>query len=168
MKTFLIAFALILIGCSLKAQQNWEVKVSTYSYKPVWGRLKKVNTEGIGIEDKKGNYYIFRPTEIRSVKIKEKGLGFGEAVGGGTLLGLGIGISVWSLDKEGNNTGSMAKLTAALTATGAVAGGLVGGVAVLIRKGFTLKVKGNPDYFNANYNRLEPYVDRTEIKYVSY
>ncbi|WP_410220583.1 hypothetical protein [Pedobacter sp.] len=168
MKTLLIALALILAGCCLNAQQNWEVKVRTYSYKPIRGSLKKVNAEGIGIEDKKGNYYIFKPTEIHSIKIRKKGLGFGEAVGSGALVGLSIGISVWSLDKGENNTANMAKLTAALVGTGAVAGSMVGGVAVLIRKGFTLKVKGNPDYFTANYNRLEPYVDRTEIKYVSY
>ena len=153
--------------CSLsilgKAQtQNvgdYEVKVISSKYKTTKGQLKKVTPEGVGIEDFKGNYIIFRTSDIVKIKVKRRGLTLGRAVSTGTLAGVGIGAGVWSLDENGQNAGDMFKLTAALAVTGAVIGTVVGGVAELSSRKLTLSVKGNQEYFNKNYQRLNKYVN---------
>jgi len=141
---------------------DYEVKVISYSYKTTKGHLKKVNAEGIGIEDYKGNYIIFRTADIKKIKIRKRGLTLGNAVASGTLLGVGIGAGVWSLDESGENTADMAKLTAALAVSGAVIGTAVGGISELSNRKLTLLVKGNQDYFKKNYQRLAQYVNTAE------
>jgi len=138
---------------------DYEVKVTSYHYKTTKGRLKKVSPEGIGIEDYKGNYIIFRTAEIIKIKVKKRGLTFGEAVAGGTLLGLGAGAAIWSLDENGDATEDMLKLTAVLTASGAAVGAVVGGVSEIAAGKLTLKVNGNAEYFKQNYQKLERYLD---------
>ena len=138
---------------------DYEVKVVSYRYKTTKGQLKKVTPEGIGIEDYKGNYIIYRTSDIVKLKIKRRGLTLGRAVSSGTLLGLGIGAGLWSLDENGENAGDMVKLTVILTASGAVIGTAVGGIAELSHRKLTLSVNGNQDYFKNNYRRLEKYVN---------
>lgn len=138
---------------------DYEVKVISNKYKTIKGQLKKVTPEGIGIEDFKGNYIIFRTSDIVKIKVKRRCLTLGTAVSTGTLAGVGIGAGIWSLDENGQNAGDMFKLTAALAVTGAVIGTAVGGVAELSSKKLTLSVKGNQEYFNKNYQRLNKYVN---------
>lgn len=163
MKTLLtlLIFLCFCFTTSAQAQNrgDYELKVSSYKFKTVKGHLKMVNAEGIAVEDYKGNYIIFRTADIIKIKIKKRGLGFGNAVTTGTLLGLGIGGSIWSLDETGESTAEMAKLTAALTLTGAVVGTAVGGFSELANKKLSLNVKGNADYFKNNYQRLEKYIN---------
>lgn len=158
---------MLICFCSLsilgKAQtQNvgdYVVKVISNKYKTTKGQLKKVTPEGIGIEDFKGNYIIFRTSDIVKIKVKRRGLTLGRAVSAGTLAGVGIGAGVWSLDENGQNTADMLKLTAALAVTGAVIGTAVGGIAELSSRKLTLSVQGNQEYFNKNYQRLNKYVN---------
>lgn len=138
---------------------DYVVKVISNKYKTTKGQLKKVTPEGIGIEDFKGNYIIFRTSEIVKIKVKRRGLTLGRAVSAGTLAGVGIGAGVWSLDENGQNTADMFKLTAALAVTGAVIGTAVGGIAELSSRKLTLSVQGNQEYFNKNYQRLNKYVN---------
>lgn len=141
---------------------DYEVKVISYQFKTTKGHLKKVNAEGIGIEDYKGNYVIFRTADIKKIIIRKRGLTLGNAVASGTLLGLGIGGGIWSLDESGENATDMAKLTIVLTATGAVVGTAVGGISELSNRKLTLKVKGNQDYFKNNHQRLIKYVNPSD------
>ncbi|MNJ93006.1 hypothetical protein D3C87_106850 [compost metagenome] len=162
MKFFLllICFCCISLCCIAQSyNSDYEVKVVCYRYKTTKGQLKKVTPEGIGIEDYKGNYIIYRTSDIVKLKIKRRGLTLGRAVSSGTLLGLGIGAGLWSLDENGENAGDMAKLTVVLTASGAVIGTAVGGIAELSHRKLTLSVNGNQDYFKNNYKRLEKYVN---------
>ncbi|RZL42937.1 MAG: hypothetical protein EOP00_22990 [Pedobacter sp.] len=162
MKIVLTLFLLVLF-LNVRAQTenigDYEVKVISYRYKTTKGHLKKVNAEGIGIEDYKGNYIIFRTADIKKIIIRKRGLTLGNAVASGTLLGLGIGGGIWSLDESGENATDMAKLTIALTATGAVLGTAVGGISELAKRKLTLKVKGNLEYFTQNYQRLNKYIN---------
>lgn len=136
---------------------DYEIKVISYTYKTTKGRLKKVNAEGIGIEDYKGNYIIYRTADIIRIKVRKSGLTLGKSVAGGTLFGAGLGGTIWSLDESGQNMGDMAKLTALLTVTGAVVGTAVGGIVELSNTKLTLKVKGRQEYFKKNYQKLEKY-----------
>src|SRR6218665_604122 len=121
MKAILTFLCFCCICFTLKAQNgDYEIKVVSYKYKTTKGHLKKVNVEGIGVEDYKGNYIIFRTADIAKIKIRKRGLTLGNAVASGTLLGAGIGGAIWSLDENGESTAEMAKLTALLTVTGAV------------------------------------------------
>jgi len=165
MKT-LFAFLIFCCFCfSAHAQTehigDYEVKVISYQFKTTKGHLKKVNAEGIGIEDYKGNYFIFKTADIVKIKVRKRGLTFGNAVASGTLLGLGIGAGIWSLDESGNSADDMMKLTAALTASGAVIGTTVGAVAEVTQRKLTLSVNGNRQYFQKNYQRLEKYINYT-------
>ncbi|SOD14799.1 hypothetical protein [Pedobacter xixiisoli] len=162
MKFFLplICFCCISLCCIAQSYNgDYEVKVVSYRYKTTKGQLKKITPEGIGIEDYRGNYIIYRTPDIVKIKVKKRGLTFGKAVSSGTLLGLAIGGGLWSLDENGENAGDMAKLTVVLTASGAVVGTAVGGIAELSNKKLTLNVNGNQEYFKKNYQRLEKYVN---------
>ncbi|WP_343535690.1 hypothetical protein [Pedobacter sp.] len=163
---------LILLLCSILLSQfsfaqvanvgDYEVKVTSYRYKTTKGQLKKVSPEGIGIEDYQGNYIIFRTADIIKIKVRKRGLTFGKAVAGGTLLGLVAGAAIWSLDENGDATEDMLKLTAALTASGAAVGAVVGGVSEIAAGKLTLKVNGNVEYFKQNYQKLEKYLNYFE------
>jgi hypothetical protein len=160
--TLLIAcFPTLLFG-QLRNIGDYEVKVFSKNYRTVKGHLKKVNAEGIAIEDYKGNYIIFRTADIEKIKVKKRGIGFFEAVGGGALFGLGLGGSIWSLDENGDNSADMAKLTVLLTATGAATGTVVGTVSTLTRGKLTLRVNGDMQYFIQNYHLLKQYVNNFE------
>lgn len=141
---------------------DYEVKIISYKYKNTKGQLKKVNAEGIGIEDKKGNYIIFRTADIKKIKIKKRGLTLLEGLAGGSLSGVGAGLAIASLDESGENTADIAKLTVILTASGAIIGMAVGGISELSNKKLTLRVKGNREYFKSNYQRLEKYLNRAD------
>lgn len=139
--------------------RDYEIKVVSYQYKTTKGKLKKVSLEGIGMEDYKGNYIIFRTADIVKLKVRRKGLTLGKAVSAGTLLGLGIGGGLWSLDESGENTADLAKLTVVLTASGAIIGTAVGGLAEVANRRLTLNVNGDEAYFRKNYQLLEQYID---------
>ncbi|WP_113635903.1 hypothetical protein [Nubsella zeaxanthinifaciens] len=160
--TLLIAGFPLLLCAQLSNIGDYEVKVSSKNYKTVKGHLKKVNAEGIAVEDYKGNYIIFRTADIEKIKVKKRGVGFFEAVGGGALFGLGLGGAIWSLDKSGENAGDMAKLTVLLTATGAATGTVVGTVSTLTRGKLTLRVNGDTQYFIQHYHLLKKYVNNFE------
>ncbi|WP_199118492.1 hypothetical protein [Pedobacter sp. ASV28] len=165
---FVFVLLLIISFTATKAQQgDYKIKVVSYQYKTVKGQLKKVNAEGIGIEDDKGNYYIFRTADLIRIKIKKRGLTIGKGAGAGALTGLGIGGGIWSVDENGNDFADMAKLTIALTATGAMSGTLIGAIAEVINHKLTLRINGNQEYFNKNYIKLVPYVNPATIQHVS-
>jgi hypothetical protein len=142
---------------------DYEIKVVSYHYKTTRGQLKKVSAEGIGVEDYKGNYIIYRPADIVRIKIKKRGLTFGEAVGGGALAGVGISGAILSLDQDGDVSNDMLKATAVLIALGASSGVIVGLIAEIISARLILKVNGSPEFFKANYKRLEKYINTAEL-----
>lgn len=157
--TLLIACFPLLLCAQLRNIGDYEIKVFSKNYKTVKGHLKKVNAEGLAVEDYKGNYIIFRTADIEKIKIKKRGLGFLEAIGGGTLLGLGLGATIWS---ESGETEDMAKLTVALAAVGAATGTVVGTVATVRQGKLTLWVNGDSKYFIQHYHRLQQYVNNFE------
>lgn len=161
--TFFCAF-LLYLTCSAQIENigDYEVKVFSYKFKTTKGFLKKINAEGIGIEDKKGNYIIFRTADIKKIKVKKRGLTLLNGLTGGTLIGAGLGGAIWSLDESGENTADMAKLTVILAASGAVIGTAAGGFSELANKKLTLRVKGNQQYFKDNFHRLEKYLNHSE------
>ena len=166
---YLLTFFLLFAFAQLKAQNgDLEVKVVSKQYRTVVGHLKKVSPEGIGVEDYKGNYLIFRAADIVRVKVRKRGITIVEGLGGGALIGLGIGGGLLSLDESGNNTNGLIALTAILIGSGAAGGTITGIIAQLINNKLTLRVNGSDEKFRAGYKKLEKYVDATQTEYVNY
>jgi len=166
---YLLTLFLLFAFAQLKAQNgDLEIKVVSKQYRTVIGHLKKVSPEGIGMEDYKGNYLIFRSSDVVRIKIRKRGLTIIEGLGGGALLGLGIGGGLLSLDESGNNTNELIALTAVLIGSGAVGGTLTGIIAQIANTKLTLRVNGSDEKFRAGYKKLEKYIDRTQTEYVNY
>ncbi|WP_316768391.1 hypothetical protein [Pedobacter frigiditerrae] len=158
----LLVFILLCFFCiSVKGQtSDFEIKVVSKKYQTVRGVLKKVSAEGIGVEDYKGNYLTFRPSEITRLKIRKRGLTVGEATGGGAVGGLGIGLLLMSLESEDSQNGDdLLKLTAALTAGGAGIGVIVGIIAEISNTKYILKVNENYEKYKAGYKNLDKYIN---------
>ncbi len=166
---YLLTLFILFAFTQLKAQNgDLEVKVISKQYRTVVGHLKKVSPEGIGVEDYKGNYLIFRAADIVRVKVRKRGITIIEGLGGGALLGLGIGGGLLSLDESGNNTNELLALTAVLIGSGAVGGTITGVIAQIVNNKLTFRVNGSDEKFRAGYKNLEKYVDNTESEYVSF
>lgn len=160
MKVLLFTFILVFSSLLLQAQNaDFEVKVVSKKYQNVKGKLQKVSAEGIAIVDYKGNYLIFRATEIVKLKIRKRGLTVGEGAGAGATTGLVIGAGIWSLDDEGQSSGEMLKLTGVLTASGAVLGTITGVIAEIINSKLILNIEGDEEKFIKNYKKLEKYIN---------
>ena len=168
MKHLLLITLGIFICFSVKAQTgDFEIKVISKKYQSVKGKLQKVTPEGIAIEDYKGNYLIFRTEDLVKIKIRKRGLTVGEGAGKGAVAGLAIGAAVWSLDQEGQYFEDLAKLTGALTASGAVIGTLTGVIAEIANTKFTFIVDGNADKFKKNYKKLEQYINPVNTQHLN-
>lgn len=166
---YLLTLFLLFAFAQLKAQnRDLEVKVVSKQYRTVLGHLKKVSPEGIGVEDYKGNYLIFRAAELVRIKVRKRGITIIEGLGGGALLGLGIGGGLMSLDESGNNTNELLTLTALLIGSGAVGGTITGVIAQIVNNKLTLRVNGSDVKFRAGYKKLEKYVDTTQSEYVNF
>jgi hypothetical protein len=166
---YLLTLCFCFVLTQLKAQNgDIEVNIVAYKYRTVTGHLKKVNAEGIGVEDFKGNYLVFRPGEIKRIKIRKRGLTILEGLGGGTLLGLGIGGGILSLDENGRSTNELLALTAVLTGSGAVIGTLTGSIAQIANTKLTLRINGSENKFRTEFKQLEPYVNNTQVEHLSY
>ncbi len=156
---FCVCFLFLFCWQQVRAQLylKYEVKVFLKDFQPVRGTLQMVNSEGLALEDVRGNYYIFRPEQIIRIKLCRKGLHFLDALGGGTGLGLTAGISVFFAEQ--NHDSFKDKLTgvAVLTAAGIAGGALTGGITELFKTKLILKVSGNREKFIQLYQKLRPY-----------
>lgn len=156
------------IGTFVKAQnRDFEIKVVSKKYQSVKGKLQKVSPEGIAIEDYKGNYLIFRTEELVKLKIRKRGITVGEGAGTGAIAGLGLGAALWSLDEEGQSFEDMAKLTGALTISGAAIGTLTGVIAEIANTKLTFSIDGNAEKFKKNYKKLEKYINLVNTHHVN-
>lgn len=165
MKYFLSIVLFCLSTSLLKAQNtDFEIKVVSKKYQSVKGKLQKVSPEGIAIEDYKGNYLIFRADELIKIKVRKRGLTIGTAAGSGTLSGLVVGASIWSLDENNESIEDMAKLTGVLVVSGAAIGTITGIVAEIANNKLILNIDGDMERFKKNYKKLEKYINivRTE------
>jgi len=168
MKRLLLITLGIFIGLIVKAQTgDFEIKVISKKYQSVKGKLQKVTPEGLAIEDYKGNYLIFRTEDLVKVKIRKRGLTIGEGASAGTVAGLAVGAAIWSLDEEGQSFEDMAKLTGALTVSGAVIGTLTGVGAEIANTKLTLNIDGDANKFKKRYKKLEKYINRVPIQHVN-
>lgn len=169
MKSILLFFLLFLYNQTQVQAQEFEIKVVSNKYQTVKGQLKKVTAEGIGVEDYKGNYLIFRPTEIVRIKIRKRGLTIGEGAANGALGGLAIGGLLLTLEAEVFESGStdLYKLTAALGAIGGAVGTIVGIIAEINNTQFILKINENPENYQLNYQKLVPYLNKIVTHHVN-
>lgn len=160
-----IAFFLLLFAVHKVNAQEFEIKVVSNKYQTVKGQLKKVAAEGIGIEDYKGNYIIFRPSEI----IRKRGLTIGEGAANGALGGLVIGGLLIAAEAEISDQSSaeLYKLTAALGAIGGAVGTIVGVVAELNNTKLILKINENPNNYQLQYQKLAPYLNKIVTHHVN-
>lgn len=155
-------------GLFAKAQNGvYEIKVVSKKYATVRGFLKKVSPEGIGIEDYKGKYVIFRPAEIERLKIRKRGLTIGEGTLKGGGAGLVAGAAIWSLDEEGRAFEEMAIITGALAGSGAVIGTIAGIVSDIKNTKMILKIASDEVKFRTVYKKLEPYVNTAYVEHVN-
>lgn len=162
MRTLVICCCFWLFSFAAKAQNsNFEVKIISERYASVKGLLKKVSAEGIGIEDYKGNYLIFRPNEITRIKIRKRGLTIGEGTLNGTIAGAGTGLILMSLDEEGDNFGELLVASAILTGSGAVLGTLTGIICEIINTKKIFRINGDKEKFDLIYQKLVPYINQT-------
>lgn len=164
-----IALFLILFAFNKVDAQEFEIKVVSNKYQTVKGQLKKIAPEGIGIEDYKGNYLIFRPTEIVRLKIRKRGLTIGEGAANGALGGLAIGGLLLAAESEvsGNASINLYKLTAALVAIGGAVGTIVGVIAELSNTKFILRVNEDPANYQLHYLKLQPYLNKLVTHHVN-
>jgi hypothetical protein len=167
MKIFVIFLLLFAFG-QLNAQE-FEIKVVSNKYQTVKGQLKKVAAEGIGIEDYKGNYLIFRPSEIVRIKIRKRGITIGEGAANGALGGLAIGGLLLAAESEisDNSSTDLYKLTAALGAIGGAVGTIVGVIAELNNTKLLLKVNEDPANYQLQYLKLRPYLNKLVTHHVN-
>jgi hypothetical protein len=164
-----IAFFLLLFAVHQVNPQEFEIKVVSNKYQTVKGQLKKVDAEGIGVEDYKGNYLIFRPTDIVRVKIRKRGLTIGEGAASGALGGLVIGGLLIAAEAEISDQSSaeLYKLTAALGAIGGAVGTIVGVVAELNNTKLILKINENPNNYQLQYQKLAPYLNKIVTHHIN-
>lgn len=168
MKSLLLVLLFSVFFTTVNAQsKDFEIKVVSKKYQTVKGLLQKVSPEGIGVEDYKGNYLTFRPSEITRIKIRKRGLTIGEATLSGGAAGLGLGATIWSLDSEGNSTKEMVVLTSLLTATGVVVGTITGVISEIANTKFTLVVNESEENYKAGYKQLEKYVNLVITEHVN-
>ncbi|RYF23157.1 MAG: hypothetical protein EOO42_07620 [Flavobacteriales bacterium] len=168
MKCFFALLFLVMLGYFAKAQNGvYEIKVVSKQYATVRGFLKKVSPEGIGVEDYKGKYVIFRPAEIERLKIRKRGLTIGEGTLKGGGAGLLIGAAIWSLDENGSAFEEMAVITGSLGASGAVIGTVAGVVADIRNTKMVLKIESDQEKFKNAYKKLEPYVNTSYVEHVN-
>lgn len=155
----LLLFSLFVLKVS--GQENhYEVKVVSDRFATVRGLLKKVAVEGIGIEDEKGTYLIFRPEEIKRIKVRKRGLTVGEGALNGTIAGAGTGLILLSLDEEGERFGELLVATVILTGSGAVLGTLTGFVCEIINTKKIFRINGDKEKFGLIYQKLVPYINQ--------
>lgn len=168
MKSFFIILFLVFFCCILKAQTgDFEIKVVSKKYQNVKGVLQKVSPEGIGIEDYKGNYLIFRTEDLVRIKVRKRGLTIGEGAAAGTLGGLGLGGAILSLDEDGESSDELVKLTAALTVSGAFIGTVTGVIAEIANTKFALTIDGNAEKFKKHYQKLEKYINPVKTYHIN-
>ena len=165
----LIVIFLLLFAFHQVNAQEFEIKVVSNKYQTVKGQLKKVAAEGIGIEDYKGNYLIFRPSEIVRIKIRKRGLTIGEGAANGALGGLVIGGLLIAAEAEISDYTStdLYKLTAALGVIGGAVGTIVGVIAELNNTKLLLKVNEDPANYQLQYLKLQPYLNKLVTHHVN-
>ena len=165
---FILCYLLLFAVTRVNAQE-FEIKIVSNKYQTVKGQLKKVAAEGIGVEDYKGNYLIFRPSEIVRIKIRKRGLTIGEGTANGALGGLAIGGLLIAAEAEisDQTSGDLYKLTAALGVLGATVGTITGVIAELINTKLILKINENPVNYNLQYQKLEPYLNKVVTQHVN-
>lgn len=164
-----IVFFLLLFAFHQVNAQEFEIKVVSNKYQTVKGQLKKVAAEGIGIEDYKGNYLIFRPSEIVRIKIRKRGLTIGEGAANGALGGLAIGGLLLAAESEisDNSSTDLYKLTAALGVLGGAIGTIVGVVAELKNTKLVLKIDENSTTYQVEHQKLLPYLNKVVTQHVN-
>lgn len=168
MKYFCILFFCCFLNTKIFCQNgDFEVKVVSDKYATVKGQLKKVSAEGVAIRDYKGNYLIFRPNEIKRIKVRKRGLTITEGMGAGALTGLGIGAYIWAADENGHLSDNMLETTAYLTVIGAAGGALSGAFSEIINTRLIINVNNSEEKYNATYKKLEKYINRSYVEHVN-
>ena len=142
---------------SFAQYKKYEVKVVLDSVKSVKGTLQKVSAEGIAVEDKRGNYYIFKSKNIVKIKVRKKGLNFIESLAGGTGLGFTVGYVIFKDGYSGHSGSEAVVSTALLTGAGLVGGTVTGLVAEALNTKLILNINSDPQKFKKEYLKLEKY-----------
>ena len=158
-----LVIILLISNTSIFAQykNKYEVKVVLDSVKSIKGTLEKVSAEGIAVEDKSGNYYIFKSKNIVKIKVRNKGLTVIEGLGTGAGIGAAAGIAIFfsgdGLDNSFDSFGDKLAGTIFLTGVGALGGTLGGLIGEALNTKLILNINSNPQKFNKEYLKLEKY-----------
>lgn len=168
MKLFLTLSLLLFSFFQLQAQSGrYELKVISAKHAPVVGQLKKLSPEGLGIEDYKQQYFVFRPNEIKRIKVRKRGFSFFDGVKNGTLIGLGVAAGMLSLSGNEDLEDSQVRAAAIAVGIGAAGGTLAGAIARIVNTKLSLRINQDDQKFKAQFQKLAPYVDLSIIEHVN-
>ena len=150
-------FFVLLICCATSSFAQYDkyvVKVKLDSDKKVRGELINVSSEGITIEDYKGNSHHFIPQIIHKIKVKKKGLTFL----GGLGIGAGVGFITSNRVFKDVHSGSERIVGGFLVVSaGMLAGSITGLIVETINTKLILHINKDTLKFEKEYEKLEIY-----------
>lgn len=152
-----------------KAQAGeFEVKVVAANHPTVVGQIKKISIEGLGVEDYNNRYFIFRPQQIKKIKVRKRGFGLFDGTKDGALVGAGVAGVILALGGEDGVQDSQVKAAVIAFGTGLLGGTLVGAIAQIGKTKLVLRIDQQIDTFRHEFHKLSPYVDKTVVEHIDF
>ena len=155
-QNYLFVFLICFATSSFAQYEKYVVKVKLDTDKKVRGKLLKASSEGIILEDSKGNSHHFSPQNINKIKVKRKGLTF---LGG---LGIGAGVGFFTAHQVFKDVHSISERIIGsflIVSTGIVAGSITGLVTETINTKATLNINSDIKEYEKSYFKLEKYAN---------
>ena len=153
-QNYLFVFLICFATSSFAQYEKYVVKVKLNTDKKLKGKLLKASSEGIILEDSKGNSHNFSPQNISKIKVKRKGLTFM----GGLGIGAGVGfITAHQIFKDVHSGAERIVGSFLVVSTGIVVGSITGLVTECINTKATLKINSDIQEYKKSYFKLEKY-----------
>jgi hypothetical protein len=170
LKTPVLLIAALLLCCGLanaqqKKRYDYEVKIISAHMQNVKGILQKVSSEGLAIQDYRGNYLMFKAADMVKVKVRKRNFTIGEATAAGALTGVVIGAGIAALDPEGQAANETLKLSGVIVVCTTAAGFITGVIAEVANTKLIINVGQDPERFAKRYKELEPYIREVKIEH---
>lgn len=150
-------FFALLICCATSSFAQYDkyvVKVKLDSDKKVKGKLIKVTSEEIIIEDFKFNSHVFSAQNIQKIKVKTEGL----TVLGGLGIGAGVGfITSNRVFKDVHSASERIVGGFLVVSAGMLAGSITGLIVETINTKLILHLNNDALKFEKEYEKLEKY-----------